>query len=103
MFRTSLFTLVFLIAACTANPPLIMTTMGAGEVCTMSVNGTLIAEHEFKQLPFQRLSKAHGGRIIVDTGGDTPYRCIGSAVFHLQRAGFRFVKVQVDGVDLPSR
>jgi hypothetical protein len=40
--------------------------------------------------------------VIFDADRDTPYRCIGGAIFNLQRAGFRMISVRIDGVELPT-
>jgi biopolymer transport protein ExbD len=103
MFRTSVVFLVALLAACTPKPPLVVTATGAGEACTVSVNGAEFTDREFTQSRLQRLAKEHAGRLVVSSDSRTPYRCIGGAIFNLQRAGFRVMAVRVDGVELSNR
>lgn len=103
MRKTSAALLVALIAGCARNPPLLVRASGSGETCTVTVNGEVFSHEELSQPRLQRLAEEHGRRLVVDSDAYTPYRCIGGAVYELQRAGFKVVSVQVGGVPLPSR
>lgn len=95
--------LLALVAGCAQTPPLVVRANGNGASCTVTVNGDMFFEEDFTEARLQRLRDEHGRRIVLDSGAETPYRCIGGAIFNLQRAGFDLVSVQVDGIPLPRR
>ena len=73
--------------------------VGEGQSCTVTVNGTVV--HDDSQLA--ALDRPPGRGVVLDTGRDTPYRCVGGTIVRLQRAGFRVLAVTADGVPLPGQ
>jgi len=67
------------------------------------VNGVDVSRGALDLNRLRSLRGSHGDRAVVDTDLETPYRCIGGVIFDLQRAGFRFVEVTVNGVPLSLR
>ena len=103
MLRTCAIMCLALIAGCARNPPLMLRATGTGEECTVSVNGEVFADEKLSGPLLNQLAKEHDKRLIIDSDGHTPYRCIGRTIFNLQGAGFRVVAVRVGGVGVPSR
>ena len=76
----------------------------SGEGCVVQVEGrrfgpALTSDKEL--LDFLQAQARRRHRALVQAVADSPYRCVGGAVFMLQRAGFRDVQVTVDGQKLP--
>jgi biopolymer transport protein ExbD len=103
MLGTSSVALIVLLAGCVGTPPLVMQATGTAEDCKVTADGAVFSEAEFTQARLQALAKKHGKRLIVESDGRTPYRCIGGALFNLQNAGFKIVAIRVEGVEVPSR
>lgn len=95
--------LLALVAGCAQTSPLVVRVTGNDASCTFTVNGEVFSEEDFTEARLQRLREAHHSRLLLDSGAETPYRCLGGAIFNLQRAGFNLVSVQVDGIPLPRR
>ncbi len=84
------------VAACSAEPPtqavasvLRVHVQRAGDIseprCEIRVDGRLVTSDELAVLA----RGWEGNALIVGDGYDTPYRCVGGAVFALQRAGMQ--------------
>jgi hypothetical protein len=71
----------------------------AGAPCTAEIEGRRIA---MRDLPaFAR--RWRGREAHVDGDVDTPYRCIGSAIYALQRAGFQRIGFISEPAPQPDR
>ncbi|TMJ17666.1 MAG: hypothetical protein E6G94_01795 [Alphaproteobacteria bacterium] len=88
--------LALVLAACAAQPPLIVRAVTEGDACRVHVDGAAYAPDELTGPRLQTL-RAKTRRLVVDAAPGTPYRCVGGTVFMLQRAGFDIVSVQGNG------
>ncbi len=100
MHRSILILLASGVGACASNPPLLARVGGEGQACAVHVNGLTISHSQRNDANLHTLATTPGRRMIVDTDGRTPYRCVGGTIFNLQRAGFHILAVRVDGVEL---
>lgn len=91
------------LCACVQSLPLTVEATGRGHACSLRVNEVDVSHGALDLNSLRAMRANHGGRAILDTNPETPYRCIGAAVFDLQRAGFRTVAITVNGVPLPTR
>ncbi|WP_174296363.1 ExbD/TolR family protein [Sphingomonas bacterium] len=67
--------------------PLIMNAQRDGEGCRITVNGERVTSEQLVEL--SRSTSRRLGIVLYDR--DTPYKCIGGAIYSLQRAGLRHV------------
>ena len=63
-------------------------------LCSARVNGEVI-ENEHAVARFKSYYRDHDEVVIIGPG-NTEYRCIGSIIWHLQRAGFRKINFQIE-------
>jgi hypothetical protein len=70
-------------------PPLVVAATRDGEGCRVSVEGQRVTNDQL--LETGRRARARRGIVLFDR--DTPYKCVGGAVFTLQQAGVRSVDV----------
>ena len=89
--------ILLMCSACAAKPQapsaeLVMTTEGKGTECILTLDGQqFVTEHLESAALQDRLRQLRGRKVVLQTLGDTPYRCIGSAIIMLQgvKATFR--------------
>jgi len=89
--RLVLFPFIPLLFGCinhTAPAPFNVVVRGPASSCTIEVEGRRVTSDEL--LAIARLEAKRRRRAAVTTD-ESPYRCIGSVVFTLQRAGFKGV------------
>jgi hypothetical protein len=97
------FALLPLLLACAGKtaPPsapveLLMTTERHGEECLVTLAGQRFVTVELNSAALlRRLRSLEGQAVLLRFGDDAPYRCVGSAVFMLQRAKARFRAPQI--------
>jgi hypothetical protein len=78
--------------------PFNVVVRGPASSCSIEVNGHKVTADEL--LAIARPEATSGRRARIDTDmSETPYRCVGGAIFTLQRAGF----VDVDFVAEPAQ
>lgn len=76
-----------------------MRAVGQGYNCTVTVNGAVVST----DAELRGLAQAAGKRTFLDTDRYTPYRCVGGTIVRLQQAGFKVIKLTIDGVPYTSR
>ncbi len=72
-------------------PPLVVNVRRDGQGCRVSVEGDQVPSERL--LEIARTSGKRRGIVVFEK--DTPYRCIGGAIFTLQRAGLSPVEAVV--------
>lgn len=86
-----------LLPACVSRPPLLVDVSRDGEEgCIVRVDQRQLGSEEL--LEYARTRR--GGKAIVRADQDSPWRCIGGAIFTLQRSGLRILDVTVDGASI---
>lgn len=67
--------------------PYLVIVRGPADACSAEVAGRRFTMDELLESARIEAGKGRSARIIIETS-DTPYRCIGGAIYTLQRAGF---------------
>ncbi len=94
--------MISVVSGCAMRPPLMVRATGVGDTCTVRAEGLVLPSEKLNDSRVRALAEAHGGRMVLGSDSQTPYRCIGRTVFNLQRVGFhRIVSIRVNGVELP--
>lgn len=75
----------------TATTPFEVVIRGTSSSCGIEVDGRQATTDEMVEAAGP--NRAGRKAVLVSPAGDTPYRCIGGAVYALQQAGFRRVEV----------
>lgn len=69
-------------------PPFVVSVRSEGNTCHVTVAGQRVASDELLEIALQASTR----RAVVVMPKGTPFRCVGSVVFTLQRAGMVSVK-----------
>lgn len=94
-------TLLFLCVGCVGapnakKPEIIMTTIRHGNECLVTVGEQQFLTERLESAALAaHLHSLKGRNVLLRFDDDTPYRCIGSAVFALQRADVRIRAPQI--------
>lgn len=87
LLASALFGAAALLTSCLplrlSGPPLVVSVTRDGEGCRVTVAGEQVTSDRL--LEIGRSARSRRGIVLYDR--DTPYKCIGGAIFTLQRAG----------------
>jgi hypothetical protein len=75
--------------------PLEVVVRGPASACTIEIGGRKLTPDELLAIGRAQAKSGRQAHIVSDMA-NTPYRCIGGAIFTLQRAGFKDVDFAAD-------
>ena len=77
--------------------------VGNGHTCTASSGETVFGDIVANASRLKAFSSGDPRKkIVLDTDGQTTYRCLGGAIVRLQEEGFKIVAVTINGMKQPS-
>ena len=86
---------------CASKPPLLLRATVEAASCTLQADAVTLSGEQASESHSRLLAAVQGRRrVILDADAHLPYRCVGHAIFYLQRAGFRIVSARANGVEL---